>query len=149
MGKWNYTIVDHTGENSTVGVNTIDLTAGNFAATAALIATLQAAVDNIIIGTPRKESLIAVTTDIAGALPVDPFAQRETKWLVSGVDSAGLSATLEIPTADLAALPAGSGVLDISAGVGLAFANALNAVWISRAGNPVTVSQVVHVGRNI
>jgi hypothetical protein len=149
MGKLNYKIVDHDGETSTVGVTIVDLTAGNIAATLALIATLEAAIDAVIIGTPRSEQVIAVTTDIAGVLPADGFAQRETKWLVSGVDSAGITATLEIPTADLAALGAGTGELDISAGVGLALANALNAVWLSRAGNAVTVSKVTHVGRNI
>jgi len=149
MGKLNYKIVDHDGETSTVGVNMVDLTAGNIAATLALVATLEAAIDALIIGTPRSEQVIAVTTDIPGVLPANAFAQRETKWLVTGVDSAGITCTLEIPTADLDALGAGTGELDISAGVGLALANALNAVWLSRAGNAVTVSKVTHVGRNI
>jgi len=149
MGKWNYGIIDHDSESSTVGVLTIDLTAGNFAATAALLATLAAAVDGVIIGTPRSESIIAVQNEIAGVAPADAFAQRETKWLVTGTDSAGLTCTLEIPTANLDLLPAGSGTLDIAAGAGLALKNALDAVWRSRAGNAVTVSRVIHVGRNI
>jgi len=149
MGKWNYGIVDHDGETSGIGVTMVNLTAGNFAAQAALLATLKTAVDALIIGTPRSESLIAVTDEIAGVLPADPFAQRETKWLVTGVDGLGLTCTLEIPTANLALLGGGSGTLDISAGAGLAFANALSAVWMSRAGSAVTVSRVIHVGRNI
>lgn len=149
MGKWNYGIIDHDSEGSTVGVNIVDLTAGNFAATEALLTTLRTAIDGVIVGTPRSESIIAVTSEIAGVAPANGFAQRETKWLVTGVDSAGLTCTLEIPTADLDLLPGGGGVLDISAGPGLALANALNAVWRSRAGNAVTVSKIIHVGRNI
>ena len=149
MGKLNYGIVDHDGETSGVGVNMVDLNAGNIAATLALIATLEAAIDAVHIGTPRSETIIAVTADIPGVLPANGFAQRETKWLVSGVDTAGLTSTLEIPCADLSLLGGGTGTLDISAGAGLALANALNALWVSRAGNAVTVSQIVHVGRNI
>jgi len=149
MGKWNYNIVDYGDEKSSVGVNWTDLNAGNIAAQLALIAALKAAVDAIIIGTPRQETIIAVSTPIAGALPADQNAQRETKWLVSGTDSAGLSCTLEIPTADLTHLAGNTGVLPINAGVGQALADALNAGWRSRAGNLVTVNRVVHVGRNI
>lgn len=149
MGKFNLSLVDFDNESSTVGVRWVDLTSGNITAQLALIATLRAAIEAVCLGTPRKETIIANDTDIAGALPTDPFAQRETKWLVSGHDSAGLSATLEIPCADLAALAGGTGSMDITAGVGLALANALNAGWRSRAGNLVTVETIVHVGRNI
>jgi hypothetical protein len=149
MGKWNYGIVDHDGETSTVGVNTVDLNAGNIAANLALLATLRDAVDAVIIGTPRSEQIIADTEDIPGVLPADGFAQRETKWLVTGVDTAGLTCTLEIPCANLDLLAGGTGTLDISAGPGQDLADALNAVWVSRAGNAVTVSKIVHVGRNI
>lgn len=149
MGKLNYTIIDHDSEGSTVGVNIADINAGNIVATLAAIATLEAAIDAVVAGTPRQEQIIAVTTDIAGVAPASGWAQRETKWLVSGVDSQGLSSTLEIPTADLTLLAGGTKNLDISAGVGLALANALNAVWLSRAGNAVTVSKIIHVGRNL
>jgi len=149
MGKWNYGIVDHDGEMSGVGVNMVDLGVGNIAAQLTLLATLKAAVDAVIIGTPRSESVSAINDDIPGVLPADGFAQRETKWLVSGVDTAGLTSTLEIPTANLDLLAGGTGTLDISTGVGQDLADALNAVWRSRAGNLVTVSQIIHVGRNI
>jgi hypothetical protein len=149
MGKWNYTFVDHDGETSTVGVRWVDLTAANMTAQLALLATLAAAVEAMSIGTPRKEVIIATEADIPGVLPTNAFAQRETKFLVSGRDSNGLSATLEIPCANLDELSGGSGTVDISAGAGLALANALNAGWRSRAGDLVTVEAIVHVGRNI
>lgn len=149
MGSYNLTFIDHDSESSTFGLRIIDLSAGNIAATLALLATLRAAVEAVVVGTLRKEETSAIVDDIAGVAPAAGFAQRETKWLVSGVDSAGLACTLEIPTADLDLLPSGSGVLDITAGVGQDLAEALNAVWRSRAGNVVTVSRIIHVGRNI
>jgi hypothetical protein len=149
MGKWNYQIIDHDSEGSSVGVNIVDLDAGNIVAQTTLIDALRDAIDAVIVGTPRQEQLIAVTSDIPGVAPASGWAQRETKWLVSGVDTQGLTSTLEIPTADLTALAGGTKNLDISAGVGLALATALNNVWISRAGNAVTVSKIVHVGRNL
>lgn len=149
MGKYNLTYVDHDNESSGVGVNTVDLNAGNITALLALFDTLQTAIEGVVIGTLRQESVSAIVTDIAGVIPANGFAQRETKWLVSGVDSAGLPATLEIPTADLSLLPGGTGVLDLSAGAGLALKNALDAVWRSRNGLAVTTSRVIHVGRNI
>lgn len=149
MGSYNLTFIDHDSETSTFGLRIVDLSAGNIAAILALLATLRAAVEAVVLGTLRKEETSAITDEIAGVAPANGFAQRETKWLCSGVDSTGISATLEIPTADLDLLPAGSGVLDLSTGVGLDLADALNAVWRSRAGNAVTVSRIIHVGRNI
>lgn len=149
MGKYNLNIRDFDDESSSIGVNWVDLTAANMTAQLALLATLRTALEGILTGTPRKETIVASTLDIAGALPTNEYSQRETKWLVSGVDSSGLGATLEIPTADLTALVSGQGGMDITAGVGLALANALNAGWRSRSGNLVTVTKVTHVGRNI
>lgn len=149
MGKYNLTYIDHDNESSSVGVTIVDLNAGNIAATLALLVTLETAIDGIIDGVKSKEQVIAVTTDFSAVAPADGFVQRETKWLVTGVDSAGFNTSLELPCADLSLLPSGSGVLDISAGAGLAFVNALEAVWISKQGNAVTVNQVYHVGRNI
>lgn len=149
MGSYNLTFIDHDTESSTFGIRIPDLNAGNIAAQLALLATLRAAIEAVVIGTLRREETSAIVDDIAGVAPADGFAQRETKWLVSGNDSAGLSATVEIPTANLALLPGGTGVLDISSGLGQDLADALNAVWRSRAGNVVTVSRIIHVGRNI
>jgi len=149
MGSYSLRFLDHDAETSTFALRIPDLNAGNIAAQLALLATLRAAIEAVVIGTLRREETSAIVDDIAGVAPANGFAQRETKWLVSGTDSAGLSCTLEIPTADLDLLAGGTGTLDISAGAGLALANALNAVWRSRAGNVVTVSRIIHVGRNI
>lgn len=149
MGKMNLTIVDHDGETSSVGVLTPDLTAGNFAATVAEMDALQDAIEAVIIGTPRGRTIVAVTEEIAGVLPNNGFAQRETKWLVQGVDANGQARTLEIPTANLDLLSAGTGNLDVSAGVGLALKNALDGIWVTSTGAAVTVASIIHVGRNL
>jgi len=149
MGKFIMTYVDHDGERSNASIGIVELNAGNIAAQLALVATLQAAIEAICVGNLDKTVVSAITTDLAAVPPASGLAQREAKWLVSGVDTQGLNCSIEIPTADLTLLPAGSGVLDLSAGVGLALANALNAVWVSKINNPVTVARVIHVGRNI
>jgi hypothetical protein len=149
MGKLNLTYLDHDGESSTVGVRTVDLTAGNIAAQLALMDALQTAIDGIANGALKSKAVIAETEDFAATNPASGFTQREVKWLVTGVDSAGFNTTLEIPCADLSLLGANTGQLDISAGAGLAFKDALEDVWVSAQGNPVTVNAVYHVGRNI
>lgn len=149
MGKFSMTYLDHDNERSNASIGIVELNAGNIAAQLALIATLQAAIEAICIGNLDRTVVSAITTDLAAVPPASGNAQRETKWLVSGVDTQGLNCSVEIPTADLTLLPNGSGVMDLAAGVGLALANALDAVWVSKIGNAVTVSRVIHVGRNI
>lgn len=149
MGKANYSFLDHDNEGSGVGVNIVDLTAANINTVLAGVEALRIALENVTIGTLRQISVVGQSDIFAGGIPADGNAQRETKWLVSGVDSEGFSTTLEIPTAQLSLLPAGSGVLDISTGAGLALKSALEAIWVSRQGNAVTVNRVIHVGRNI
>lgn len=149
MGKANWSTVDHDGEGSGIGVRTVDLTAGNIAATLTAIGLLQTALEAVSLNGFTKLDVLAQTTILPGVQPVDGNAQRETKWFVSGTDSAGFSTSIEIPGADLDLLPVGSGTLDLTAGAGLALKNALEAVWVSRQGNAVTVNSVIHVGRNI
>lgn len=150
MGKWNFQIVDFDDEKSSVGVNMVNLTAGNFAAQSAFIAALRSAVEDIILGTPRREQLIAVTDEIAGVLPVNAFAQRETKWLVEGVDGSGFISTLEIPTANLGVTGFSGGQLAIASTLGAALKAALDDVWMSpRSGSAITTQAIYHVGRNI
>jgi len=150
MGKYNLSFIDHDSEAAGFGLHMVNLTAGNITAQLALLATLRAAVEAVVVGTLRSEQVIAVTDDIPGVAPASAWAQRETKWLVRGVDGVGFASTIEIPTADLTLLSGGTGVLDITAGVGQDLADALNAVWMSpRSASAVTVERIIHVGRNL
>lgn len=149
MGKYNLTYLDHDSERSNMGIGIVDLDVNNITAQLALLATLKAAVEAIVIGSLDKEQVIAVTTELAATPPASGLAQREAKWLVTGVDTQGLNCSIEIPTADLTLLAAGTKNLDLSAGTGLALKDALDACWVSKIGNAVTVGRVIHVGRNI
>lgn len=149
MGKVNYSFIDHDNEGSGVGLSIVDVTSVNINTVLAGVEALRIALENVTIGTLRQVAVTGTTDVFSGVIPSDGYAQRETKWLVSGVDSGGFTTTIEIPTAQLSLLPAGSGILDISTGPGLALAQALNAIWVSAHGDPVTTSRVIHVGRNI
>jgi hypothetical protein len=149
MGKANWATIDHDAEGSSIGVRCADLNAGNIAVTLANIAILQTALEAVSLNGFTKLDVLAVTTLIGDPQPVSGLAQREIKWLVSGTDTGGFTTTIEIPGADLTLLPAGSPNLDLAAGAGLALKNALEAVWVSKQGNAVTVNRVTHVGRNI
>jgi hypothetical protein len=149
MGRFNLSYLDHKGKTSGVGFNTPDLTAGNIAATTALMDDVQTAVEAISLGALKNKAYVAVTEDFVAVAPANGEAMRTKKWLVTGVDSEGNNASMEIPCADLSLLPAGSGTLDIAAGVGLALKDALEAVWYSKQANPVTVNQIISVGRSI
>lgn len=148
MGKANYTFIDHDSEGSSVSLQVPDLTAANINTILAQIDALRVALENVTIGTLRQVQVVGSTDIFSGVAPADGNAQRETKWLVQGIDSLGFAVSMEIPTAQLTLLPSGSGILDLSAGPGLALKQALDAIWLSRHGDPVTVSRVIHVGRN-
>lgn len=78
-----------------------------------------------------------------------PNAQRETKWLVSYADNndPNGNGSFEIPCADLSLLVPNSDVMDLTTGLGAALKAALDAGMRSKLGNPITVTQVKHVGR--
>ncbi len=138
---------DHDNEVSTVSLRGVDLTAANFNAQVSALLAVRDAMNDVIIGTQYKHS---IGNEVVGAkiTPSDPFAQRETKWLVVMSDSLGNPLSLEIPCADLAQIAAGD-KLDINSGNGLALKAAIEAFHRSNAGNPVTVLEVRHVGRNV
>lgn len=82
-----------------------DLTAVNFAATAAKIATLLSTLDAIVIGVRFKTVILAQTVVQGAEEPSSPFAQQELKWKVYYHNNTSKkTATLEIPCADLAKL---------------------------------------------
>jgi hypothetical protein len=148
MGKAIVKFKDFDNEGSNVAVRIVDLTAGNIAAQIALVDTLETALAGVTRGAVSGRDVLASTREDAYTLPVDGDAQRETKWLVSGVDSEGFNCSLEIPTADLTLLTSGTKNLSISAGAGAALADALNDMWRSKQGNAVTVTSIIHVSRN-
>lgn len=148
-GKLNLSIVDHSGETSTVGVHFPTLTAGNFAAQDALMTTLSDAIVGVSIGNLQKDARFAAETKFAVGNPANPFAQRELKWLVRCRDANGNPAGFEIPCADLALLSANTDKLDVTTPEGAALVAAINAGAKSNDGEALTFVEAVVVGRSI
>jgi len=130
--------------------NIVDLTAGNLAATQALLTTLLASIQAIVIGELNKERIVLSDTLSSSAPAASPLAQRENKWLVRYTDNVTHRIFKgEIPTADLTLLAGNSEFLDLAADEGLAFKNAFEAVVKSVDGNAVSVISVQFVGRSV
>jgi len=143
--------LDYDNEASSFAVEGVDLTAANLVAQQALIDALVAATAGIIIGTLNEESILLSRTTISSTPPTEPFAQRETKWLVTYSDTVTDEIhQAEIPTADLAELTTNGGFLDTGVGTpGEAFVDAFEAFVRGHGTNPVSVISVRHVGRNL
>jgi len=149
MARTNVTFVDHDGEASTVGVNVPNLTAGNFAAQETLRNAFVAAVEGVSIASRQKTQAVAVEEKIAVSFAANPFAQRETKWLVRAVETtSGNAVTFEIPGADLDLLESNGKRLDPGSAEYAALKSAVEDYVRSNDGDTITVQSVVHVGRN-
>lgn len=147
----------------TVQVNTGLVTALTLPALLTQIGNLRDAIDDIVIGVPAKESQTVFDTILSQDNPTSEFAQRGNKWLVSYHDNtpffdAPVNAIpndaylrkfhVMIPTADNSLLAANETLLDLTAGVGLAFKTAFEAVAKSPAGGSVVVDFVEQTNVN-
>ena len=164
------TYVDYTGETSTVNFNNIQnvteqATGNTLAKAEEKLEALADAIDDIVLGNQvtRYFRIEDFSTSIP---PTDKDAQRERKWLVTCIDDEqtftsvppvtnvgyGRRFSFELPCADLSRLPSGGGpqsnFLDLSAGVGKAFKDAVEAFVKSPTGGDCKVLSVQHVGRN-
>lgn len=148
-GKLQLSYKDHDREIGSVGFRGATLTVGNFAAQETLMDALVAAVLGVVLGVQEVETRVVIRTDENAIPPADPFAQRETKWLVRSRDTNGNAVVHELPSADLSLLVTNDNKMDIAAGAGLALVTALEAFALSKAGLAITVDEIVHVGRNI
>lgn len=161
-GYYSLAISDYNGEVGTASMETGNITALSLAGTLSDITAWRSAVENIITGIPKSDTLRAYSTRISNALPADPVAQVEIKWLVTydditpffddpvnAIPNAGFGKIFnrEIPTADITLLVGNSEFLDITAGAGLAFATATNQLGRSPYGGRIRVLSVQFVGR--
>lgn len=149
--KLNVKYIDYSLEKSTAQFWGTLLTAANFDAQVGLQDNLISAVDGITLGTLNQYTRIAAMVDGSSTPPASAFAQREMKWLVQYVDdNTGKVHTLDIPTADLQFLVAGTDLLDLASTEGAAFVTAFEAYVVAPdTGNSVTITQVQFVGRNL
>lgn len=154
-GKTSVTFEDYgsTPERSTFQFYHVQLTAANFdttAGAAGLIDDLLTATYALVLGSAYKRVINAEETLLGSAAASDPAAQRENKWLCTYQDDvSGRKYQVEIPCADLDQLSADGKTLDLTAGTGLAFKTAFDAVVYSPYANASTLLEVRFVGRNL
>lgn len=142
--------LDYGKEATRFGFKIATLTAANFDAQIALVATLQGAVDNVVLGLFDGKTVNAQDIKV-GPKATDEYAQREAKWRVSYTDSVDPlgNGSFEIGMPDLTLLVPGTGKMDTTAGAGAALVTAIENTVLSRLGNAVTVDEIIHVGRNV
>lgn len=142
---------DHNAEASHLGLWITTLTAGNIVAQTTLINSLVSALSAVTLGNQQRQSIVLSDSNLAGGYPTDPFAQRETKWLLRYYDSVTFEKFVsEVPCADLALLSPYTQFADMT---GTEFA-ALKTAWelIVRGPNDnnlTILESAQHVGRNL
>lgn len=158
VSYYSVTVADNTKKNGGQGapetaiwrVPITTLTPANVAATETLCGNLLTAVQAIILGQNQTTRLTYAETFLSADAAASNLAQRENKWLVRYHDATTqLKFSVSIPTTDLTKLPAHEEFLDLTAGVGLAFKTAFEAVVVSPddSANSVVVDSVQYVGR--
>ncbi len=152
-GEVTYVFRDFSDEASSSSLQSRQATAANFDAITGELDTLQTAIVDLSTGVLQRRLWNAQITEVASTLPTDPYAQRERKWLVKLVDTAGNPATMEIPCADLddpTILAAGTDQANMAHADWVAFAAAIDTIFQHRSsGLALTVVSAVLVGRNI
>lgn len=147
------TLVDYSGEKSTVSVNNGSITALTIAAFLTQFGALKDAIDDITKGVIVGSSWVGDKDTLAATPPTDVFAQRELKWLVRYENVVSHKVyTLEIPTAD----PTGrllpqSDKADLADTEIAAFVTAFEAIARSPENDVdgVNVLDITLVGRNL
>lgn len=162
-------MLDHEGERSNVLAWVQDLGDANYSSVTQDVDEIKDAILAITLGNVESADINKSFPESSGFPSTNPLAQREAKWEVTYQDvlqfldvantiaNAGYLKyfTMEIPTADLSLLPAGSEELDLSAGAGAAFKAAMEPNMRSpynhssaHAGPYVTITKVRHIGKN-
>jgi len=147
-----FQITDYSNEKSNFNVTSITANAGNLAAQQTAAAALAAAVEDLTIGELTKQHMQLFIVDTP-AIPTNPYAQREMKWLVQYVgDSSGKIFSIEIAAPDLTdnTVP-NSDIADLTSTDWAAFVTAFESYVRSpdNGTETVTVVGAKAVGRNI
>jgi len=147
-----FTINDYSNEKSSFSVTSITANAGNLAAQQTAAAALAGAIEDLTIGELVKQQMSLVILDTP-AIPTNPYAQREIKWLVSYIgDASGKIFQTEIAAPDVTDnLSGNSDTADLSSDDWVAFVTAFESYVRSpdNGTETVTVLGAKLVGRNI
>lgn len=141
-------ILDYYNKTGRTKVNTLALTALNFAAQSTLKATFVSSMVALSIGTETEDYVDADLNSHTPTLPTSQNATRAAKWLVRAVDQiSGSKLTWTIAAPDLTLLAGNNPFLPLASGVGSAFKAAAEAYVLSEDGNAITVTSVEYVPR--
>lgn len=159
-------VKDYSKELSSSSVHVGGVTAVSLPGLLTDIAAYKAAVDAIIVGVIREDSLRAFATSNSTALPASAQAQRERKFMVTYTDdlpffddpvnaipNAGFGKifNFEIPTADFSLtglFPTNTDEVDLAQTQIAAFVTAFEELARSPYGGTVEVLALTGVGRN-
>jgi len=149
-----WTFLDNSGEKSNVRVFNGEITNLTIAAYVTGWMALEAALEDITLGTVHQRVVNASQTVLSQTLPASTDAQRENKWLVTYQGDTSLKLfRFEIPTADLSSthLYPNQDEADLTDADMAAFVSAFEAIGRSPddEDETVTVTSIRHVGRNI
>lgn len=149
--SYNLTVRDYDKELARTRVAVTPLTSGNFTAWNTALDNLQTGIIGIIIGEAAAEVRTAAQNTLSAALPTDPFAQRETKWIVRSEDTVTHEVFRnEIPTADLSLLSGNDEFITaFPVGPLATFKTAWEAAVVSPDGNPVTLISLQAAGKRL
>ena len=140
--------LDYSEEPTRLSVNVADLTAVNFDAQITAAQSVQTAIQGVSLIDFEGVSVKALDTPKETDRPTSPYAQRESKWLVTMSDDSNARLNqFEIGGADLTLLGSDGETMDVSSGDGAALVSALEAALVSRDGNSMTFVSAIHVGR--
>ena len=140
---------DFSLEATSTSFNMADVTAVNFDAQLVLLADLQTAIQGVSLIDFEGRAMNAIDIPAEQDQPASPYAQREAKWLVKMVDDiTGDAGSMEIGGPDLTLLSSDGETADLTDPLVIALVAAIEAGVRSKVGNTVTVSTIVHVGRN-
>lgn len=140
--------LDFSKESTRMTVRIVDLTALNFDAQITAAQAVQTAIQGVSLIAFEGLSVKALDTPAETDKPVSPYAQRESKWLVTMSDDSNSRLNqFEIGGADLTLLASDGETMDVSAGAGADLVTALETHLRSRDGNTMTFVEAKHVGR--
>lgn len=160
--SWTYALTDYNGEVSTTTILVGAVTAASLPGLLTDISAMVTAIDNMVLGVRKSDSLRAFKTPGSNALASDPNAQVERKWLVTydditaffddpvnAIPNAGFGKvfSIEIGTADASLLADNQEYLALDAGPGLAFTTAFQAMGRTPYGGEPRVLSIELVGR--
>jgi ABC-type transporter MlaC component len=145
--------LDYSGERSRAKMHGTLLTAGNYVAQMALMATLLAAIDTITVGT-ISSTVVETVTKLSEALPVDQSALREIKALVrfQKTGGGGNIYRVLIPTPDFTQagyIVPGTDLFDMTDPDIAAFVAAFEAYVLTPLGEAIEVLNIREVGRDL